>query len=543
MLQPAQIDKISNDVLASILAIMKPGTIKSIQSKRSYLQYANDPVGFCKTELGETLTDDVTTMMESVRDNLVTVAVSANATGKTHGGARVAVWFYKSHEDCEVFTAAAPPYSNLENLLWGEIGDVINKHPEMFANDEMTSLDIRRGPRDFITGVSIPSSGTAKEREAKFSGKHQKHLLFVLDEGDAIPDDVYAGIESCMSGGYVLRLLIFLNPRQAAGAVYRMQRDGTANVVHLSALRHPNVITGQNIIPGAVDRDTTVRRINEWTRPANPNEKIEKDSLFAVPDFLVGVTAPKKGGGVYPPLQAGRRKITNPAFSYMVLGQYPAQGTNQLISREWISRARARYDMYVLEHGEVAPMGTIGIMGLDVAEMGDDLNVAVGRYGGYLTPFDSWGGVDPIVTGDRAVVWYKSHIGISSANVDATGVGSGVAPQMQRNECVALGVKVAERPTLKTDMGDFTQKRDQLYWLVREWLRTDPSAMLPPDEELLEELAALTYDTDSGKIKVMKKEDVKEILKRSCNKLDALALTFAAGGSFFSDCVFGVYPQ
>jgi hypothetical protein len=542
MLRQAQIDKISSDVVANIMAMVKPGTIKSLQSKQSYLQYADNPVGFCKDVLGETITDDVTAMMESVRDNLVTVAVSSNGTGKTHGGARVAVWFYKSHEDCEVFTAAAPPYSNLENLLWGEIGDVVNKHPEMFANDEMTSLDIRRGPRDFITGVSIPSSGTEKEREAKFSGKHQKHLLFVLDEGDAIPDDVYAGIESCMSGGHV-RLLIFLNPRQAAGAVWRMQRDGTANVVHLSALRHPNVITGKDVIPGAVDRDTTVRRINEWTRPANLNEKIEEDTLFVVPDFLVGITAPKKGGGFYPPLPAGKRKITNPAFSYMVLGRYPAQGTNQLISREWISRARTRYDMYVLEHGEVPPMGTTGIMGLDVAEMGDDLNVVCGRYGGYLTPFDRWGGVDPLVTGERAIAWYKSHDGIESAYVDATGVGSSVAPQMQRSECVAIGVKVAEKPTLKTDMGDFGRIRNQLGWLVREWLRTDPSAMLPPNEKLLEELSVITYSTDSGKIELMKQDDIKEILKRSPNDFDALKMTFAAGGTFFSDCVFGEYPQ
>jgi hypothetical protein len=542
MLQSSQIDKISDIVINQLRSQMKPGVLTSLKSKQSYLQYADDPVGFCRNELGETLTDDVVSMLESVRDNIVTVAVSSNGTGKSHGAGRAAVWFYQCHTDCKVFTAAAPPYSNLKNILWGEIGSVVAKHPEMFAAHTVTSLDIRRGPEDFITGVSIPSSGTSKEREAKFSGKHQKHMLFVLDEGDAIPDDVYSGIESCMSGGHV-RLLIMLNPRQAAGAVFRMQRDNTAKIVHLSALRHPNVVTGKDLIPGAVTRDTTVRRINEWTRPAHPDEKIENESLFTVPDFLIGATAPRQSGGFYDPLTAGKRKIINPAFSYMVLGQYPAQGTNQLISSEWISRARTRYDMYVLNHGEVPPMGSAGIMGLDCAEMGDDLNVAVGRYGGYLTKFDSWGGVDMIETGSKAVDWYQTHDRIELANVDATGVGSSVAPQMQLSGCVALGVKVAERPTLKTDMGDFKQKRDQLYWQVREWLRTDSSSMLPPDEELLEELAVPIYDTDTGKIHVMSKDDMKEVLKRSPNKLDALAMTFAGGGGFFSDCVFEAYPQ
>lgn len=533
----------SIDAFASVLAAkLKPGELATLQSRQTYDHYQDDPVGFCRDVLGETLTEDVIAMMESVRDYPITVAVSSNATGKSHGAARVAVWFYQAFPNCKVFTAAAPPFDNLKNILWGEIGTIVTKHPDMFQSHTVTSLDIRRGPEDFMTGVSIPSSGTDKEREAKFSGKHQEHMLFVLDEGDAIPEDVYSGIESCMSGGHV-RLLIMLNPRQAAGTVFRMQRDNTAHVVHLSALRHPNVLTGEDIIPGAVTRDTTVRRINEWTRPAHPDERIERDALFDLPDFLVGVTAPKQGGGEYPPLPAGRRKITNPAFSYMVLGQYPSQGTNQLISREWISRARSRYDIYVLEHGDVPPEGTTGVMGQDCAEMGDDLNVAVGRYGGYVTPFAEWGGIDTIETGSRAVDWYKSHKGITRANVDATGVGAGVAPQMQLSGCVAAGIKVAERPTIKTEIGDFRILRDQLWWLCREWLRTDPSAMLPPNEDLIEELSTPTYSTDSGKIEVMAKKDMKEILKRSPNYADALCMTFAGQSGFFADCSIEDFPQ
>lgn len=142
----------------------------------------------------------------------------------------------------------------------------------------------------------------------------------------------------------MIRLLIMLNPRHASGAVWRMQRDRTANIVHLSAFRHPNVVTGENVIPGAVDRKTTVRRINEWTRPIRPGEKIDKDSIFVLPKCLEGATLKRQGGGMYPALVAGQYKIVNPAFSYMVLGQYPAQAVNQLISREWISAARARYD-------------------------------------------------------------------------------------------------------------------------------------------------------------------------------------------------------
>ncbi len=316
-----------------------------------------------------------------------------------------------------------------------------------------------------------------------------------------------------------------------------MQRDHTANVVHLSAFNHPNVIEGREIIPGAVTRETTVRRINEWTRLLNPDERAENDVLFDLPDFLIGSVGKSMAGTEYPPLAPGKRKIINAAFSYMVLGRYPAQGANQLISTEWISRARARYDVYVSQHGETPPIGASGVMGLDVAEMGDDLNVATARYGGFVTPFKDWGGVDTIETGSRAIDFYNGHA-VARVNVCATGVGAGVAPYMQLSGCVAVGIKVAAKATFKTDIGEFRILRDQLWWQCREWLRTDPGAMLPPDEELIEELQTPTYSTDTGKVEVMKKADMKEVLKRSPNRADALCLTFAGYGGFFDDCQF-----
>ena len=528
---------------AAILAgKLAPGVLESLKKENQYQQYQDDPVGFCKDILNTSITDDVTAMMESVRDHQVTVAVSANATGKSHGAARTAIWFYLVHQNCKVFTAAAPPYENLRNILWGEIGSVAAKYPDLFINHSVTALDIRRGPEDFLTGVTIPSSGTAEEREAKFSGKHQEYMLFVLDEGDAIPDDVYRGIESCMSGGIEVRLLIMFNPRHASGAVYRMQRDHTANVVHLSAFNHPNVITGDNIIPGAVDRETTVRRINMWARPLHPDEKAEDATVFDLPEFLVSTQAKRQGGGIFPPLVAGKYKIINSAFAYMVLGRYPAAGSSQLISQEWISKARSRYDIYVATHGDIPPVGSSGIMGLDCAEFGDDLNVAVGRFGGYLTQLKTWGGVDMIETGKKAAVWYGLNK-VDRANIDATGVGAGVAPHMQTFDCIAARIMVASKPELKTEIGEFRILRDELWWRVREWLRTDPGSMLPPDEELIEELTCPTYSTDSGKIEVMKKKDMKEILSRSPNKADALCLTFANLDGYLSGLQYKEFPE
>lgn len=511
--------------------------LNSIEQKfqteqNSFGHYRNDPIGFGENVLNESFTNDVKRLMESVRDNPVTIAQSANATGKTHAAARVAVWFYKSFPGSQVYTAAAPPENNLKRLLWGEIGTIVEKHTDLFAGDQVKSLQISIGAQNFCCGVTIPMSGTDAQREAKFSGKHASHLLFIIDEGDAVPDEVYRGIESCMSGGHA-RLLVMFNPRAEVGEAYRMARDGKANVVKLSAFSHPNVVTGKDEITGAVTRATTVRRINEWCRPLAPGETPDAE-CFELPFFLEGQFAISQSGQEYPPLKPGHYKVIEPAFSYMVLGEYPAQAATQLISREWIAQARSRWDSYVTQYGEHPPPGTKAVMGLDVGEFGTDANVACFRYGGFVESLVAWNGVDTVATGDRAAMEYQKRQ-MLYCNVDATGVGAGVAPQMHRSRCSAIPIKVASSPTQKTEMGEFSILRDQLWWACREWLRTDPGAMLPPDEVLLEELQTPTYEIRNGKIRVMDKQTMRELLKRSPDRADSLCLTFAKVG-FLAGC-------
>jgi len=497
---------------------------KALAKIGNYSQYQGDPVGFGEQELGEVYTDDVKLMMESVRDNEITIAISSNAVGKTHCASRVAIWFYKAFPDSQVYTGAAPPESNLKKLLWGEIGHVQHRKPELFANDTETMLHIERHAKSFLTGVTIPSSGTEFQREAKFSGKHAPHLLFIIDEGDAVPDEVYRGIESCMSGGHV-RLLIMFNPRAEVGEAYRMIRDRRAHVINLSAFNHPNVITGDDIIPGAVTRETTVRRINEWCRPVVDDEPVDELSSFDLPDYLEGVIGRNQSGDPYPPLVAGKYKIMSPGFSYMVLGRYPAQAENQLISKEWILAARGRWDAYVAAKGEVPPDHILGIQGLDVGEFSGDANVAIFRYGGYVERPVVWGGIDLTATGERAATECHTR-NVRIVNVDGTGVGAGVAPHMKRLGCFAISVKVASAPTEESELGEFKILRDQLWWSSREWLRIDPMAMLPPDDLLIEDLQTPTYEIKDGKIRVMNKDTMRELLRRSPDRGDAFCMTF-----------------
>lgn len=502
---------------------------KSVEAQEKYTRWQGDPVGFCEYHFGEEYIDDIKKVMESVRDNPTTLARSSNGTGKTHSAARIAFWWYKCFPGSQVYTTAAPPERNLKTLLWGEIRSLVVNHSKLLEGDNpysgsMTIID-KADPKHFLTGVSIPTTGTEEQKEAKFSGKHAPYLLFIIDEGDAVPQAVYRAIESSRSGGHA-RLLVMFNPKAEVGPAYDLERDRAAHVVELSALRHPNVLSGEDIIPGAVTRDSVVSRYNRWTRPLAQGEKPDSECV-EVPDFLVGSTALKPDGkGLYAPLVAGWRKVEEPAFWYMVLGLYPAQAENQLISRAWIDAARSRYDLWIAKYGLVPPKGVKPVMGFDVADEGKDWSMIALKYGGFIPPLKGIQGVDA----DRAADWgmaFFNEVEAETANVDGTGVGAGVAPKMSRAGCQSNKVMVASKPTYKSEMGDFFQLRDQLHWSVREWLRTDPGAMLPPDEELIQDLTALKYDTNSGKIKVTDKKTLKKLLKRSPGKGDAVSLLFA----------------
>jgi len=397
-----------------------------------------------------------------------------------------------------------------------------------FLWDKVKSVE-NIGKRQTV-GVTVEGDGTYLTSIVEHnSGKHAPSLLFLIDEGDAVPDPVFDGIETCLSGGYD-RMLITFNPRQRLGHVYRTIKEGRAHVVKLSAFNHPNVITGENIIDGAVTREKTIRRISQWTRPLAPGEKIDK-ACFELPKYLVDCVPVDQRGKDLQPLVSGWYRIEEHQFSHVVLGEYPAQAENQLISEEWVDKARSRYDLFVAKHGVIVPESVSCVCGLDIADGGNDDSILTKRFGNFVHPLVSWQDKDVIELADE-VNDEVCHLHPTAVYCDGTGVGAGTAPYMARQHNLpAVKVMVASSPTMTVESGEFGLLLDQLMWTVRDWLKDD-MAMLPPDALLVEELLSFNYTVKQGKIKVSSTDDIKDLLKRSPDRARSLMLSHHPTGKF-----------
>lgn len=462
---------------------------------------------------------------------------------------------YVCQDAPKIFMTAAPPEDNLKLLLWNELVRAIYTKPDLFKSDKLTQ-DLTVRPNTDADGVSeetlsrlikgliIPATGDEHKREAKFSGKHAPYLAFLCDEGDAIPAEVYRGIDACLSGG-TTRLMIFFNPRHQSGPVWDLIKSGRAHVVKISAFDHPNVVAGENIIRGAVTQEKTIQRINEWTRPLIAGEQVDQE-CFAIPAFLIGKSAPREGGSEwYAPLMAGWRKITDQQFFYKVLAQYPTQTESGLIPKIWFDRAVKNYQQYVKQNGDKLPNGIMPRLGYDIAEslVGDD-NVVSARADWFLrVGLDRWKGMDTIAGADRAERRYR-ETGASELLVDATSIGAGTAPHLRRQKVNISAVKVAERPTSRPGVqqeAKFHRMREQLMWKFREWFSREDSALGPYSVQLEEQVLFWQYRIEGGEIKCSKKEDFKKTFGYSPDDFDSALLTFGDserkffGASFDAD--------
>lgn len=199
----------------------------------------------------------------------------------------------------------------------------------------------------------------------------------------------------------------------------------------------------------------------------------------------------------------------------------------QVVPTAWIRAAQARWRPRDIK-------GVMTHLGFDPARGGVDKSCLAPRYGGW---FDELISVPGTVTkdGPSAAALVSQHVRNGCAiAVDSIGIGSSALDFIKLLGLRVVAVVASEGTTALDVAGNlgFRNVRALMYWRLREALDpTNPNPIaLPPDPELFSDLAAVRYKiVTMGKragILCLPKDDIRDLLGRSPDRGDAVAMTF-----------------
>lgn len=490
-------------------------------SVRALVQYQRDPIGFAVDVLSipeHTLVwsqnpgyeshtwdgtpDPIAAFLCALADNEDVGIESATGTGKSFALAIATCWFLGSFEGARVFTFA-PTEEQLRIYSWTELrAKLWPRFHARFPHATLDDLRLRMIPGSdewAAIGRSVQIRA-GEDVSSRAAGMHSPHQLLLYEEGQGIDPSVYAAGENTSTGGHNLRAAVG-NPDHEFDGLHQFCTSPGVRPIRISAYDHPNVVLGQEIIPGAVTRRSIERR-------------------------------------------RARYGEDHPLYQSRVRGIARSESASSLIKMADIRRAVERWKDP--EARERLMEGGFPALGVDPAnsEKGDPAGIAHG-IGAVCTKIEAI----RCPRADHLGVRIAAEIAVAGINPRHVGVDAGGVGASTVNKLLELGLYVEAlhsggkaRPSVDEDLlrekGKtvaivelFLNLRAQMWWQLALDLMHDRIA-IPDDPELHEELLALEWTDKGGVIRVESKDEplpgskyrhnLIERLGRSPNKADAL---------------------
>ncbi len=438
-------------------------------------RYASDFPAFATDRLGADLAPYQTEILSALTSRRRVCVRGPHGLGKSAVAAWAVLAFAATREaagrDWKVVTTAGA-WRQLEKYLWPEIrkwssrmaGSTWREGQEVLT----LSLKLKRGE----------AFAVASDRAELIEGAHAEEILYILDEGKAIPDPTWDAVEGAFSAGEAYAMALS-TPGTAAGRFHAIhaRRPGLEDWW----ARH--VTLEEAVAAGRISREWAEARRRQWGE-------------------------------------------TSPVYRNRVLGEF-AEQEDGIIPLAWIEAAIERWHDWK-DSGTRA--GAQTAVGVDVGGgMGGDATVLARRAGDIVTALEVYGRGDEMATAGRVVGALEAG---GVAVVDGIGIGAGVVARLkeQNREVRSFIAGARSEATDRSGELGFENRRAEAWWGMRE--RLDPSTgsrvCLPDDDELVGELAAPTWKpTSRGRVLVESKDEIRRRIGRSTDRADAVVMAFA----------------
>jgi phage terminase large subunit len=409
---------------------------------------------------------------------------SGHGIGKTTCAAWIILWHLETHNYTKV-PCTAPSSHQLRDVLWGELAKwrraadaqsaLRGDHPALYLSV------LFHWTQDKLYDLSAPdwaaiARTSRKETPEALQGHHATHLLYIVDESSAVPEEVFEAAEGALSTPGA-RVLMLGNPTRTRGTFYASHHTNRGDYTTLHFRSHDSPL---------VDPGYRQRLVRKWGEGSN----------------VVRVRAD---------------------------GDFPRQEEDVLISLDLTEPCLTR------ERDDGVGQR---ILGIDVARMGRDRTVLLLRQGRVVEHIKVLARQDTMIT-VGCIVAVLDAWRVDVVAVDLIGVGAGVHDRLVelkhhgRIRCQVLGVDVSRTAPLKQPEDEMQayRFRDHLWLLIARWLRDQDPVFCAEDrqacEDLAGELASVHYRlTSAGALQVEPKDDMKRRLGHSPDLADALACSF-----------------
>ena len=451
-------------------------------------KYLNRPVDFVREVLGEDPQPWQEDWLNAAIAHDKIVTQSGQKTGKTKAVIWLALYVYCTYADAQVImTATQKP--QVKGVLWKQLEDTI-RHARKTKNFEIE--DPAQSPETGLRSEDgrIVRGTTTREVEA-ISGISGGSLWFIIDEASSLPQPKFEGIDgNTIGGGHIVMIS---NPTRTEGpyfdAVYHPTKKlGWKHFHWNSEVVAQYLEDEKKVVPGMA----TLRRIEEW------RETYGVESVF---------------------------------YRMRVLGEFILNEQGKIISLDLIEKAKENYvgvghDGRLVVAVDPAGPGHEGDKWGFAIRRGDEIRRVYTRIGlsldgglqevrGIFNEY-RWGDEIP-----RLVIDSEGPIG-GSFFAKCKAVGEVIKETKPAEAWDTFGVRASFPARREPEL--YERVREELWANLAKWLRNGGSIPID-DPELETELHAPNWEgTIGAKLKVTRKEDLRELLGRSPDKGDAVCL-------------------
>lgn len=430
---------------------------------------------------------------------------SATGTGKTYLASRAIYWFLDCFDNSLVVTTA-PKERQLKTILWAEVSRSFSKFKKIRPNAEL--FDLRLLPEgkkthlkdmeedeltDMHQAIGITAGVKADEESStKMQGFHRENMLFIIEECAGVAHPILTAIKNTCTGTNN-KILGIGNPDSVVDALHELSELPYIKSIRISGLDHPNVVTGKELIKGAVTRESISIRKDEYGEESN-------------------------------------------MYKSRCRGLSPLQGSDSLIHHNWIKQCSVLMD----SEARKIPLNSrsSNALGIDVANSknGDKAAAAFGERNvlKYLKEFQCPNANDiaynvvkeheEIRNSDREfydlpniIDWQIAH---ECIGVDAVGVGVGTVNEFKNLGVIVTALQGGQDESQipldneKKPLYKFSNLRAQMYWQLRQDLMKKEIIIDISDKavlkKLVKELINIKYKTSNNAIIIESKEDIKK---------------------------------